>query len=82
MLIAIIIVFIFGYLSIALENFLKINKAAIALVTGVVCWILYIFSQSEKEVTANELIEHMGNLSQILFFLARCYDHCGINRHA
>jgi NhaD family Na+/H+ antiporter len=69
MLISIIVVFILGYLCIALENFLKINKAAIALVTGVFCWTLYILSQSEKEIVATELIEHMGNLSQILFFL-------------
>ena len=69
MLVAIIVVFILGYLCIALENFLKINKAAIALLTGVLCWTLYIFSQSEKELVTSELIEHLGNLSQILFFL-------------
>ena len=69
MLVAIIIVFILGYLCIALENFLKINKAAIALVTGVLCWTLYIISSNEKEMVSSELIEHLGNLSQILFFL-------------
>lgn len=69
MLVAIIVIFILGYLCIALENFLKINKAAIALLTGVLCWTLYIFSQSEKELVTTELIEHLGNLSQILFFL-------------
>lgn len=69
MLVAIIIVFILGYLCIALENFLKINKAAIALVTGVLCWTLYIISSNEKDMVSSELIEHLGNLSQILFFL-------------
>ena len=69
MLIAILLVFILGYLCIALENFLKINKAAIALVTGVLCWTLYILSSNEKELVSSELIEHLGNLSQILFFL-------------
>lgn len=69
MLVAIIIVFILGYLCIALENFLKINKAAIALVTGVLCWTLYIISSNEKAMVSSELIEHLGNLSQILFFL-------------
>ena len=69
MLVAIIIVFILGYLCIALENFLRINKAAIALVTGVLCWTLYIISSNEKEMVSSELIEHLGNLSQILFFL-------------
>jgi NhaD family Na+/H+ antiporter len=69
MLVAIIVVFILGYLCIALESFLKINKAAIALLTGVLCWTLYIFSQNEKDLVTSELIEHLGNLSQILFFL-------------
>jgi NhaD family Na+/H+ antiporter len=69
MFIAIILVFVLGYLSIALESFLKINKAAIALVTGVLCWTLYIISQDDKALVTTELIEHMGNLSQILFFL-------------
>ncbi len=69
MLAAIIVVFILGYLSIALENFLKINKAAIALVTGVLCWTLYIISENDKVLVTTELIEHMGDLSQILFFL-------------
>jgi NhaD family Na+/H+ antiporter len=69
MLVAIIVVFILGYLCIALESFLKINKAAIALLTGVLCWTLYIFSQNQKDLVTSELIEHLGNLSQILFFL-------------
>ena len=69
MLVAIVVVFILGYLCIALENFLKINKAAIALITGVLCWTLYIVAADDKDVVSKELIEHMGNLSQILFFL-------------
>src|SRR5215203_2965254 len=69
MLVAIVVVFILGYLCIALENFLKINKAAIALITGVLCWTLYIVAADDKDVVSKELIERMGNLSQILFFL-------------
>jgi NhaD family Na+/H+ antiporter len=69
MLLAIILVFIIGYLCIALEHTLKINKAASALVTGVLCWTLYIISSDEKELISGELIGHLGNLSQILFFL-------------
>jgi Na+/H+ antiporter NhaD/arsenite permease-like protein len=69
MLVAIILVFIIGYLCIALEHTLKINKAASALVTGVLCWTLYIISSDEKELISGELIKHLGNLSQILFFL-------------
>lgn len=38
---AIIIVFVIGYLAIALEHPIKINKAATALITGVLCWTLF-----------------------------------------
>src|SRR5215212_2490608 len=64
-----IAVFIIGYLCIALEHTIKINKAASALVTGVLCWTLYILSSNEKGVISTELIAHLGELSQILFFL-------------
>ncbi|MGN1254070.1 MAG: sodium:proton antiporter, partial [Prevotella sp.] len=39
--IAIIIVFIVGYLFIALESVTKVNKAAVALLMFVVVWTLY-----------------------------------------
>lgn len=38
----IIILFIIGYLGIAFEHQIKINKAAIALLTGVLIWTIYI----------------------------------------
>jgi Na+/H+ antiporter NhaD/arsenite permease-like protein len=41
-LLLICIVFVIGYLAIALEHPLKVNKAASALATGVVCWTLYL----------------------------------------
>lgn len=39
--IAILIIFILGYICIAAEHAIRIDKAAIALITGVVCWTLY-----------------------------------------
>jgi len=42
--IVIILIFLFGYLIIALEHPLKINKTASALVTGVLCWTLFVLS--------------------------------------
>jgi Na+/H+ antiporter NhaD/arsenite permease-like protein len=69
MVISIILVFIIGYLAIALEHPLKINKAAIALITGVVCWTIYISFTPDKEIVTESLIHHLGELSQILFFL-------------
>ncbi len=46
MLTVILIIFVLGYLAIALEHKLHINKAASALVTGVVCWALYIVNMN------------------------------------
>ncbi len=42
MLSLILIIFVLGYLAIALEHQLNINKAASALFIGVVCWAIYI----------------------------------------
>lgn len=40
----ILLVFIVGYLAIAFEHKLAINKAAIALLIGVTCWSLYVIN--------------------------------------
>lgn len=62
-------IFIVGYLAIATEHFIKVNKAASALVTGVFCWVVYILSVPEKHIVSEQLTEHLGELSGILFFL-------------
>ncbi len=64
-----IISFVLGYLAIAFEHPLKINKAATALVTGVVCWTIYITSSASPHHVNEELVHHLGELSGILFFL-------------
>lgn len=58
-----------GYLTITLEHTLKINKAATALITGTLCWAVYILSASDKEAVNESLAHHLGELSGILFFL-------------
>lgn len=62
-------IFIAGYIAIATEHFININKAASALVTGVLCWVVYILSVTDKEIVSEQLTEHLGELSGILFFL-------------
>jgi Na+/H+ antiporter NhaD/arsenite permease-like protein len=52
--IAIISVFIIGYIIIALEHPLKINKTATALITGVICWTLFILSSPSGSLTGSE----------------------------
>lgn len=49
--IIIICVFIIGYLAIALEHSIKINKTASALLTGVFCWTLLVLSPPLETVT-------------------------------
>lgn len=64
-----IIVFILGYAAIAFEHNLKIDKAAASLITGVLCWALYVFGGADIYQTEHELLNHIGEISSILFFL-------------
>ncbi len=69
MTILITIVFIVGYILIAIEHRIRIDKAASALVTGVVCWLLYYLGQNTWLDAEVELFHHLGDISAILFFL-------------
>ena len=91
-----IILFLIGYMAIAMEHSLKTNKAASALLLCVLLWTAYIFhaptilpglpefqrfaedssnghlSFIEKIiafVTGRQIIEHIGDVAEILFFL-------------
>ncbi len=64
-----IIVFVLGYTAIAFEHPLQINKAASALITGVLCWTIYILQSNTTEIVSEELLHHLGAIASILFFL-------------
>ena len=65
-----ILVFILGYLAIALEHNLRLNKAAPALITGVLCWVIFVLSGgTSHEQVEKELVSHFGEIASILFFL-------------
>ena len=66
---AIIATFVLGYLAITLEHPIKINKAASALITGVICWTIYVLSSGATDAIAHQLESHLGEVSGILFFL-------------
>jgi len=104
-LVLMLIVFILGYIAIAMEGPLKVDKAASALFLGVIIWVIYIYglpgvlnlgfspswnsflksselakfksayptagliSQMHYFITHHEVVSHLGDLSQILFFL-------------
>ena len=67
--IILITIFILGYLAIAFEQPLKLNKAAAALLTGVLCWTTYTIQSQSPETVIKELNEHLGEIASILFFL-------------
>jgi Na+/H+ antiporter NhaD/arsenite permease-like protein len=63
-------IFVVGYLAIAFEHPIKINKTASALITGVLCWTVYVLLTHENpESVVEELSLHLGAVSEILFFL-------------
>lgn len=64
-----ILVFVIGYIAIAFEHALKFNKAASALITGVLCWTLFAFQSPSAESVSGELFHHLGEIASILFFL-------------
>ncbi|MCF8224878.1 MAG: sodium:proton antiporter NhaD [Bacteroidales bacterium] len=103
MFIVMVVVFVLGYLAIALEHPLRVDKAVPALMIGSLLWVFYmlgafeIFSQGFSEawnsysqnlshgnhgqhseslveemrhfIVHNEIIRHLGEISEILFFL-------------
>jgi len=66
---SILITFILGYLCIAFEHQLRLNKSSTALITGVICWTLYALGGTAHDVVSEKLFAHMGEISGILFFL-------------
>ncbi len=97
MFIAMVVVFIVGYTFIALEHPIKVDKAASALLTSVVLWVLFLVGAGDilpgnhffreflqrfpeyaqlpkheqylKFIVDHEIIEHLGEIAEILFFL-------------
>jgi len=64
-----ILIFTLGYLAITLEQTIKINKSATALMTAVLCWTLIISNASNKEIIIEQLSHHLSSISEIVFFL-------------
>tara|TARA_Y100000589_G_scaffold130361_1_gene124018 strand:+ start:10453 stop:11793 length:1341 start_codon:yes stop_codon:yes gene_type:complete len=64
----IISVFVLGYIFITLEHVVSVDKASIALVTGVICWALIALGMNTPDFKY-QLHEHVGHISEILFFL-------------
>ncbi len=94
-----VIVFLVGYALIALENKIRVNKAATALLVGTLLWVIYVLTapllvpqmngeafrfflsehpdiaalplveQCVRFITDVQVVEHLGEISETLFFL-------------
>ncbi len=73
-------VFLIGYALIALEHPLRLDKSASAILAGVLCWALLALDsgfflpgaaagESTTHVVEHSLLEHLADISSILFFL-------------
>lgn len=63
-----IIVFVLGYAAIAMEHSIKIDKAASAILLGVLCWTLYVFSGPSHDVVEHGKDIHnvrLGNVNTL-----------------
>ncbi|AGW86035.1 Na+/H+ antiporter [Blattabacterium sp. (Nauphoeta cinerea)] len=77
----VILIFIFGYLLITLENYISVNKVIPSILMATICWSLIIFFNIpvyEYEFNQNLILKkdpkylllfHLGKASEIVFFL-------------
>ena len=69
MAIAIICIFIVGYIMVAMENVTRINKTAVALLMAVACWTLFYIGGGSTPEHISAFTRALGETSEILFFL-------------
>jgi Na+/H+ antiporter NhaD/arsenite permease-like protein len=68
--VTVIVIFVIGYLLIALEHPVKVNKSATAIITGVLCWTVYaVMDSGSIEHIGEQLSHHLSGIAAILFFL-------------
>lgn len=60
----ILVVFVLGYLCIALESVTKVNKAGIALLMAVICWVLLLIGSSDYGTILIQKMQAAGLLSE------------------
>lgn len=73
-------VFVLGYLAIALEHNIHVDKAASALLTGTICWALFVLGYPEAPAHLSEayqafMHEHNGNGLLSVFYEHRLFHH-------
>jgi len=74
--IAILITFVLGYIGIASEHKIRVDKAAIALITGVSCWTILVTGVKEVPIHLLEDFKHLETISkQTGISLPEFFDH-------
>jgi len=61
------VIFVLGYLMIAFEHSIKIDKAASAILTAVLTWTVLVLGVDAT--ASHEVRHHLGEIAEILFFL-------------
>lgn len=65
MLILIVAIFIIGYVFIALEHTVNINKTASALLTGILCWVLLVFASPTESLLQSEVFQKTTQMLKV-----------------
>jgi Na+/H+ antiporter NhaD/arsenite permease-like protein len=65
----IIAIFLIGYGAIVLEHPIKINKTASAILTAILCWVVYVLNSPDVNIVEQGLERHLAETAQIIFFL-------------
>jgi Na+/H+ antiporter NhaD/arsenite permease-like protein len=63
------ILFIIGFIAIAFEEVIKINKAASALFIAILSWVILFFNNNHPEHVGMIMGEHLTGIASIVFFL-------------
>lgn len=63
-------VFVIGYFLITIEHLIHIDKATIALLMGIICWVIHFAHGGDLCAYSQPCLkDHISSISQILFFL-------------
>jgi Na+/H+ antiporter NhaD/arsenite permease-like protein len=62
--VAILVVFVVGYLMIAFEHPLKLNKTASALLTGVICWTIFMVTSPADNLLTSDTFQSFAQSLQ------------------
>lgn len=68
MIAALIIIFVIGYVFIALEHVIAVNKASVAIIMCGLLWALYTICSNDPMISA-DMIEALGDTCEIVVFL-------------